>query len=132
MFGRPKGMVVVGLITLSGISWGIKMTVPYAIVGKCYPGEGICTAVLNCSLCVSNIAVAIFTPFIVAMGGGRTSLAFYLSGFCALGAFFMCLALDDGGPDAEANAALRQAAAKEAARAEEKEKRLARVESGGK
>jgi len=30
--------------------------VPYAIVGRNYPGDGVVVAVLNCSLCVSNVS----------------------------------------------------------------------------
>jgi len=44
---------------------------------------------------VSQVAVALTTPFIVTLGGGKTSLALWLSSGMACGAFLVCLRLED-------------------------------------
>lgn len=44
---------------------------------------------------VFQVAVALTTPFIVTLGGGKTSLALWLSSGMAFGAFLVCLRLED-------------------------------------
>ena len=95
MLDNPKGKAAAVVIAFTGLSWGAKMTVPYAIVGRNYPGEALCTAVLNCSLCLSNLSVAFVTPFLVAIAGGRVSSCFWPAAVAALFAAAIAFRMQD-------------------------------------
>ena len=95
-----------------------------SVVGKNYPGEAICTAVQNASLCISQVSlrptaahcrtlelwrlefffvalviqlvVAFTTPAMVAANRGTVSVVFYPAAAMAFGAFLHCLRFQEG------------------------------------
>ena len=63
--GKKCGLLCIHVFELFAILYSLSL--PDAIVGRNYPGEAIATAVLNCALCLSQLCVALTTPFLIAI-----------------------------------------------------------------
>jgi hypothetical protein len=91
--GKKCGLLCIHVFELFAILYSLSL--PDAIVGRNYPGEAIATAVLNCALCLSQLCVALTTPFLIAIAGGKVSAAFWPAGVATLVAAAVAFTMQD-------------------------------------
>jgi len=95
LLGSPRGLLCAGLMALAGVPWAIRMTVPYVVVGKNYPSDGVLLSVVNSHLCVTQLLVAITTPVAVSASGHTSGVFFSAAALVLVGAFF-AFTMDEG------------------------------------